>query len=332
MIIDAHVHILSSGEPQAYRQWIQDDHEVGYLQQQALMPVGREISDEDWEPFAWKWDCLHPEKVIAWADKAGVNRSVLLPFPPCRATRYGLLGTVDLCGHTDVPGPPSPEKANDYIAALVQMYPDKFVGFATANPLYHGPEQAAREVERGVAQLGLRGVKLVPTYNKWAPDDESLAFPLFEAIESLGVPILIHQAFTGQRESVMEYGRPARLDVVGRTFRDLTILLAHGGKPWYEECLALVSKHPTFYLELSSIAGKLTGEQLAWLLARAVQYGIPWERIIWGSDSWNQPIEEPVARFTNIGAEMKRFGGPDIPAKAIELMMGGNIARVLSLE
>jgi predicted TIM-barrel fold metal-dependent hydrolase len=332
MIVDAHVHILSSGEPQAYRQWIQDDHEVGYLQQEGLMPTGREISDEDWEPFAWKWDCLHPERVISWADQAGVDKSVLLPFPPCRATRYGFLGTVDLCGHTSVAGPPSPEKANDYVAALVQMYPDKFIGFATANPLYHGPEGAAQEVERGIEQLGLCGVKLIPTYNKWSPDNEELAFPMFETIERLGVPVIIHQAFTGQRESVMEYGRPARLDVVGRTFRKLTVLLAHAGKPWYEECLAVVSKHPTFYLELSSIASKLPGEQLAWLLARAVQYGIPWERIIWGTDAWNQPIEGAVARFTNVAGEMALYDGPEIPDRAVELMMGDNISRLLNLE
>jgi predicted TIM-barrel fold metal-dependent hydrolase len=212
------------------------------------------------------------------------------------------------------------------------MYPNKLIGFATANPMYHGPEGAAREVERGVVQLGLCGVKLVPTYNKWAPDDENLAYPLFEAVEHLGVPILIHQAFTGQRESVMEYGKPARLDVVGRTFRKLKVLLAHGGKPWYEECLAVVSKHPSFYLELSSIASKLPGEQLAWLLARAVQYGIPWERIVWGTDSWNQPIKEAVARFESIDAEMRRYGGPEIPTRAVELMMGGNMGRLLGLD
>ena len=66
-----------------------------------------------------------------------------------------LIGTVDSSGITGVPGPPAPEKCNDYIAAIAAAQPDVFIGYASVNPNYRGPRAAVRELERAVTELGL---------------------------------------------------------------------------------------------------------------------------------------------------------------------------------
>ena len=45
---------------------------------------------------------------------------------------------MDTYGITGVPGPPTPEKCNDYIAAIAAARPDTFIGYASVNPAYRG--------------------------------------------------------------------------------------------------------------------------------------------------------------------------------------------------
>ena len=67
-------------------------------------------------------------------------------------------------GRSPAPGPPHPDKCNDYIAAVVRSAPERFIGFASVNPKYQGTRRAVEELERAVTELGLVGVKLYPMY------------------------------------------------------------------------------------------------------------------------------------------------------------------------
>lgn len=79
--------------------------------------------------------------------------------------------------------------ANDLLAAAIARHPDRFAGLITVAP--QAPHESAREVERGVSQLGLHGV-MINSHT----DDEYLSerkyWPLLEAIEAAGVPLYIH--------------------------------------------------------------------------------------------------------------------------------------------
>lgn len=54
--------------------------------------------------------------------------------------------------------------SNDYIARIAQEYPDKLIPIASVNP-YRGA-LATEELERAIIQLGMKGLKLYPTFEE----------------------------------------------------------------------------------------------------------------------------------------------------------------------
>ena len=79
--------------------------------------------------------------------------------------------------------------ANDQLAAAFASHPDRYAGLAAAAP--QDPAGAAKEIERGVRRLGLRGVILNSHTHSEYLDDQKF-WPIFEACEALGVPVYLH--------------------------------------------------------------------------------------------------------------------------------------------
>jgi uncharacterized protein len=89
----------------------------------------------------------------------------------------------------------APEMArigNDGLAELVQKYPDRFIGFISSLPMT-SPDEAVKEVERSVKQLGARGIQLYTNVVGKALDEPEF-LPVFEAAVRLDVPIWLHPA------------------------------------------------------------------------------------------------------------------------------------------
>jgi 5-carboxyvanillate decarboxylase len=79
--------------------------------------------------------------------------------------------------------------ANDELAAAIAAHPDRYAGLAAAAP--QDPAAAAKEIERGVRRLGLKGVILNShTRNEYLDDPKF--WPIFEACEALDVPAYLH--------------------------------------------------------------------------------------------------------------------------------------------
>src|SRR5688572_8325000 len=81
--------------------------------------------------------------------------------------------------------------ANDWLADAVARHPDRFAGLAACAP--QDPAAAAREIERGVGRLGLKGVIINSHVQQEYLDDQRF-WPVFEAAEALDVPIYLHPA------------------------------------------------------------------------------------------------------------------------------------------
>jgi len=84
---------------------------------------------------------------------------------------------------------PLAARSNDLLAALVKRHPTRFAGLATIAP--QAPDDAAREIERAVTTLGLKGV-MINSHTNGDYLDEEKFLPIFEAAHALGVPIYIH--------------------------------------------------------------------------------------------------------------------------------------------
>jgi 5-carboxyvanillate decarboxylase len=78
---------------------------------------------------------------------------------------------------------------NEYLSEMVSRHRDRFVGLASLAP--QNPEGAARELERGVNVLGLKGAKLNSHVGNKFLDDKKF-WPIFETAQRLDVPLFIH--------------------------------------------------------------------------------------------------------------------------------------------
>jgi 5-carboxyvanillate decarboxylase len=79
--------------------------------------------------------------------------------------------------------------SNDYLAEAVRKHPHRFAGLAAIAP--QDPSAAACELERAARTLGFKGA-IVNSHTRGEYLDDSKFWEIFEAAESLGVPIYLH--------------------------------------------------------------------------------------------------------------------------------------------
>ena len=79
--------------------------------------------------------------------------------------------------------------ANDWVADKIKAHPDRFAALAACAP--QDPAAAAKEIERGVTKLGLKGV-IINSHTHGEYLDDPKFWPIFEAAEALDVPVYIH--------------------------------------------------------------------------------------------------------------------------------------------
>jgi 5-carboxyvanillate decarboxylase len=80
-------------------------------------------------------------------------------------------------------------RANDELSEGIARHPNRFVGLAAFSPL--DPQNAAKELERGVKKLGLRG-GILNSHTLGTYLDDEKYWDIFEAAEALDVPIYLH--------------------------------------------------------------------------------------------------------------------------------------------
>jgi aminocarboxymuconate-semialdehyde decarboxylase len=133
------------------------------------------------------------------------------------------------------------QKINNGFAETVQNYPDRFV--ALANLPMQEPEMAARELERSVRELGLRGAEICSNINGKNLDDKSFV-PFYAKLQQLDVPVFIHPSNVLGADRLRPYhlqnliGNPSDTAVAAaslifggvlKEFPRLKFYLAHGG-------------------------------------------------------------------------------------------------------
>ena len=79
--------------------------------------------------------------------------------------------------------------ANDYLAEAVRRHPTRFVGLTAIAP--QNPAEAAKEIERGATQLGMRGIIVNShTHGEYLSDPKF--WDIFAAAEAFDMPIYLH--------------------------------------------------------------------------------------------------------------------------------------------
>jgi 5-carboxyvanillate decarboxylase len=78
---------------------------------------------------------------------------------------------------------------NDQLADAIRKHPTRFAGLAAIAP--QDPSAAAKELQRAVKSLDLKGA-IINSHTRGEYLDEPKFWEIFEAAESLGVPIYLH--------------------------------------------------------------------------------------------------------------------------------------------
>ncbi|MAE80231.1 MAG: amidohydrolase family protein [Dehalococcoidia bacterium] len=215
----------------------------------------------------------------------------------------------------DLPDP------NDYVAQIVESYPDVFVGFCSVDP--RKGKAAVEELERSVLSLGLRGLKLHPIHQAFFPDDP-VFIPLFTKAEELGIPVLMHSGYAaaganspGGDGFELAYSRPIpHVDSLAARHPDLTIIMAHPAWPWIQEQVAVALHKANVFIDLSGWAPRYIPRDLI-----AEASGRLRKKVLFGSD---YPYISPVTW-------LEQFQELDIRDEARPLILHDNAARILNL-
>ncbi len=259
-VTDLHVHI---------QPWSQMKPEV-----LAVMRRGKEAH---WERLVALME--DPQALLDVLDASDVWRVGLVNYP-----------SPDLMGFTD--------ETNTFAARYAEAAPNRLLPYGGVHPRFTSdPEGQVEEL----LHLGIRCLKIHPPHQMFPANAYTMGLEalgrIYRRCEERGLPIMVHTGtsiFPGAR---CKYGRPMELDDVAIDFPDLTILMAHGGRPlWMDEAFFILRRHRNVYLELSGIPPRKVLEYFP----RIAEIG---DRVVWGTD-WPSPgvrdLRENLNQFLSL--------------------------------
>ena len=212
-----------------------------------------------------------------------------------------------------------PRVPNDLVAQACREFPSTFVGFGSVDPLKG--DRAVAELDR-FPELGLKGVKLHPSLQAFAPNDER-HWPLYEKCQELGLVVLFHTGTSGIGAGQpggqgirIDYARPIWLDAPAAAFPDLQIIAAHFGYPWHLELLAMALHKTNINIDIYGWAPRYIPVEVMRDMKGRLQ-----DQFVFGSD---YPFIQPQRCLD----ELK---GLDISASVLQKVLVDNGRRLLKI-
>ena len=222
-----------------------------------------------------------PDKLLRFLDDNDIERACCINYV-----------SPDVMGFT--------REVNDWIANFTRDHRDRLIPVGSVNPLH---ELDVRGEITRVLDLGIGMIKIHPPHQLFAPNAYKRGelwqlAEIYRACEERGVPVMFHTGTSVFPKARNVFADPMPVDDVAIDFPNLTIILAHAGRPMYgETALFLARRHPNVYLDLSGIPPKSLPRYVPRLEAIA-------HKALWGTD-WPSPgVTSPkrnVADFRGLG-------------------------------
>ncbi len=211
------------------------------------------------------------------------------------------------------------------VQAYVSAHPDHLIGFLSLDPTQPGWQ---RELQMGHQELGLRGIKLMPMYAGFHPNDERLN-ELWRYAEHHQLPVLLHTGTTFISQAPIEFTFPRHLDPVATRFPGVKMILAHLGHPWEGECIAVIRKHPNLYADISALHYRPF--QLYQSLMLVQEYGV-WNKILFGTDYPFTTVRASVNGLRTLNQMLEGTKLPRLNTEAVESMINRDSLALLGLD
>jgi uncharacterized protein len=203
-----------------------------------------------------------PKEFLGYLDASGVERAVLVNYV-----------APEVIGYT--------EKANEFVSEYTRTDPERLIAVGGIRPDHPQP---GREIDRLATELKIRAIKLHPPHQLFRPNAYAEgAYPglreIYEACSRHRMPVIVHTGTSVFPRARNKFGDPMLVEDVALDFPDLTIVLAHGGRPlWMETAAFLARRFPNVWLEVSGIPPARLLDYFPRLeqLAAKVLFGTDW--------------------------------------------------------
>ncbi len=133
-------------------------------------------------------------------------------------------------------------------AHMAAKYPERAVFWASVNPLEG--RSALELLERQVKQFNAKALKLYNVrydYGRpfpWRMDDPTIAFPLFEKAQELGIKVIgVHKGVPLGPQPI-EHTQTWDMDGAAANFPDLNFVIFHVGLPFIDEVCWQLVRYP----------------------------------------------------------------------------------------
>lgn len=212
-----------------------------------------------------------------------------------------------------------------YVAQYVAADPQRLLGFLSVDPTQDGWE---RELREGHVDLGLWGIKLLPMYAGFRPDDERLD-PLWKYATEHRLPVLLHTGTTFIAQAPLECTLPRHIDVVATRFPEVKIIMAHLGHPYEGECIVTARKHPNVYTDISALHYRPWQFYNSLMLVQ--EYGV-WGKLLFGTDYPFTTVDATIKGLRNMNAMLEGTALPRLNMTEIEALIHRDSLSLLGLE
>lgn len=251
-----------------------------------------------------------PDPVAEKAVAGLMTDGMLVPFYD--GTVSGLLADMDRCGvdaSVIQPVATKPSQVRSINTWVANIGSSRVIPFGAMHPDFENP---ADEIAR-MASLGLRGFKLHPEHQSFAPDEPRLE-PVYEAALAHDMTILFHAGADEVHPTV--HGTPESFVSVLEGFPGLRLVLAHlgGYRVWNRVAELLVGRD--VYLDTAYTLGHLPEADFV-----EIVHAHGAERILFGSDG----------PWTDAAKEIAWLRSLPLRKGVIEAVLGGNAERLLAL-
>ena len=213
---------------------------------------------------------------------------------------------------------------DQYVADYVAAHRDTLIGFLSLDPTQPGWES---ELRHGHETLGLRGIKLMPMYAGFTPDDERFD-PLWSYAQQHHLPVLLHTGTTVIRQGPLACTLPRLLDPVAIRFPHVKIIMAHLGHPYEPECVAVIRKHPNVYTDISGLHYRPF--QLYHSLMLVQEYGV-WDKLLFGSDYPFTTVNASIEGLSRLNGMLEGSALPRLDPDELDAMIHRDTLRLLEL-
>lgn len=213
---------------------------------------------------------------------------------------------------------------DQYVADFVAQDPDSLIGFMSLDPTQEGWQD---EMRVGCEEFKLRGIKLLPMYAGFRPDDR-LFDPLWEYASRHHLPVLLHTGTTFISQAPLECTLPRHLDDVAIRYPELKLILAHLGHPYEGECVAVIRKHPNVYADISALYYRPF--QLYHSLMLVQEYGV-WDKVFFGTDFPFTTVNDTIQGLRRLNDQVHGTPLPRLDVEQIEAVIERNALEILGL-